>query len=133
MFHLIHNTDLEVTFDMSGVSDHIPSIAFDIFVKWTMPSQELSLNIKECWFDCEAFDDFERSVRQLNSNDNGSITLSDLSNNPVLSFKKDGSILITEIYFQDTLDRGSFTLNTKGSSIELSEIRDKLGAFDKWW
>jgi hypothetical protein len=133
MFHLIHNTDLEVTFDMSGVSDHIPTVAFDIFVKWTMPSQELSLNVKECWFDCEKFDDFEGAVRQLISKDNGSIILHDLSNNPVISLTKSGEVLITEMYFQDTLDRGSFTLNTKSRSIELSEIRDKLGAFDKWW
>lgn len=133
MFYLINNTDLEIAFDMSGVDDHIPSIAFDISVKWKVPSQGLSLNIKECWFDCEAFDDFERSINQLISSDDGLLVLSDLSNNPVISLKKDEAVLITEIYFKDTLDRGSFTLNTKSSSIELSEIRDKLGAFDKWW
>ncbi|MCL1126202.1 hypothetical protein [Shewanella surugensis] len=118
---------------MSGVSDHLRSIAFDIFVKWAMSSQELNFKIKGCWFGCEEFDIFERSLSQLMTKDNGSATLFDLSHNPIIFLKTDDVVLMIEIFFLDALDKGCFKLSAKSHSIELSEIRDKLALFDKCW
>lgn len=133
MFHLIRNNELELQLDVSGVEDHLPSIAFDIIVSWNMPYQKADFTAKECWFECKVWDRFEESIFQLIEQDSGSVTLRDLSENPLISFSKSGSELITVIQCKDSLGVGSFTLRTKGYATELTEIHNKIQLLDKWW
>ena len=133
MFHLIRNTELEITLDMTGVDENVPSVAFDISIKWNMLFQKANIEINECWFDCKEFDFFESSLIALIEEEKGTISLLDLSRSPVLSLTKENLKLTAEISFQDTLGTGSFNLKTTGNAVELSEIRDKLKEFDRWW
>ncbi|WP_044835776.1 hypothetical protein [Thalassomonas actiniarum] len=133
MFHLIRNNELEVQLDVSGVSDPLPSVAFDIAVSWNMPYQTVDFKIKECWIECTAFDKFQDGILQLQSLETGSITLNDLSGDPIISFTKSGSVLVTEIQSKDGLDIGSFTLKSTSQSIELSDILTRIQQLDKWW
>ncbi|WKE67102.1 hypothetical protein PVT67_07665 [Gallaecimonas kandeliae] len=133
MFHLIRNSELEVTLNVSGVDDHLPSVAFNIGVTWNMPFQKASIEILECWFECSAIDDFHSELKTLVSLENGTATLSDLSYNPVVIFTKSGNEFITQIFTQDSSDLGRISLKVNGYSTELSEIAERLGNFEKWW
>ena len=133
MFHLIRNNELEVHLDVSGTSDSLPSIAFDIVVSWNMPYQKVNFTVKECWIECTTFDEFYNSIDDLHTLESGSITLNDLSGNPIISFIKSGTDLVTEIQSKDSLGVGSFTLKRSGHSLELSEISNNMQQFDKWW
>jgi len=133
MFHLIKNTELEVTLDVSGVDDHLPSVAFNICVLWNMPFQKANIEIIECWFECSDIDTFHSKLKELKSLENGTATLSDLSQNPVVMFTKSGNEVITQIFAQDTSGLGQISLKVNGYSTELSEIAERLGSFEKWW
>ncbi|WP_417355118.1 hypothetical protein [Gallaecimonas pentaromativorans] len=133
MFHLIRNSELEVTLDVSGVDDRLPSVAFNVGITWKMPFQKASIEILECWFECSAIDAFHSDLESLVSLNSGAATLSDLSNNPVFIFTKSENEVIAQIFAQDTAEMGQISLKVKGYSSELSEIAEKLGAFDKWW
>lgn len=133
MFHLIRNSELEVTLDVSGVDDHLPSVAFNVDISWNMPFQKASIEILECWFECSVIDAFHSELKALANLENGTTTLLDLSHNPVVTFTKSGNELITQIFSQDTSELGQITLKVKGYSTELSEITERLGVFEKWW
>lgn len=133
MFHLIRNSALEVTLDVSGVDDHLPSVAFNIGITWCMPFQKANIEILECWFKCSAIDVFHSELKALVSLENGAATLSDLSNNPVFIFTKYGNGVVTQIFTKDTSDLGQISLKVIGYSTELPEIAERLGAFEKWW
>ena len=133
MFHLIRNSELEVTLDISGVDDHLPSVAFNIGVSWKMPFQKASIEILECWFECSVINDFHSELKALVNLEIGTATLSDLSHNPVVIFTKSGNEVITQIFAQDMSDLGQISLKVNGYSTELSEIEERLGSFDKWW
>ncbi|MFO6424726.1 hypothetical protein [Motilimonas sp. KMU-193] len=133
MFHLIRNSELEVTLDVSGVDDRLPSVAFNVGITWKMPFQKASIEILECWFECSAIDAFHSDLKSLVSLNSGAATLSDLSNNPVFIFTKSENEVIAQIFAQDTAEMGQISLKVKGYSNELSEIAEKLGAFEKWW
>ena len=133
MFHLINNIELELTFDMVGVDDHLPSVAFDIGVYWNMPFQNAKIEIKECWFECAALNAFEDSIKNLINNESGKVVLANLSDYPILSFSKSGQEMNTEIFSKDTSGRGTLSLKVKGYSSELSGVLQKLREFEKWW
>ncbi len=133
MFHLIRNSELEVTLDVSGVNDHLPSVAFNIKMAWNMPFQKAKIEILECWFECASLDVFERDIKTLIDLDAGTVTLSDLSNNPVFTFSKSGADLTTCIFARDTAELGKMSFSAKGYSAELSEMVLVLGEFEKWW
>jgi len=133
MFHLIRNNELEIQLDVTGATDRLPSVAFDIIVSWNMPFQKVNFTAKECWIECSVWDKFQDSILELQEQDSGSITLVDLSENPLISFTKLGAELVTEIQSKDSLGVGSFTLKSTSRSIELSEIYNKMQQLDKWW
>ncbi|RZQ51298.1 hypothetical protein C1E23_20265 [Pseudoalteromonas phenolica] len=133
MFNLIRNNELELQLDISGVEDHLPSIAFDIVVSWDMPYQKINFTLKECWFECEEWDRFEESISQLIEQESGSVTLKDMSENPIITFTKTHSELLTIIQSKDTLRVGEFSLRAKSFSIELTEVYNKTKQLDKWW
>ncbi len=133
MFHLIRNSELEVTLDVSGADDHLPSVAFNVGITWKMPFQKASIEILECWFECSAIDAFHSDIKSLVSLNSGTATLSDLSHNPVFIFTKSENEVITQIFAQDTAEMGQISLKVKGYTSELTEIAEKLGAFEKWW
>jgi len=133
MFHLIRNSNLEVTFDISGADDHLPSVAFNIGIAWKMPFKKARIEITECWFECLAIDAFHSELKALMNLESGTVTLSDLSHNPIFAFAKFGNDLVTTISTQDTFELGQISLKVKGYSPELSEVAEKLGAFEKWW
>ena len=133
MFNLIRNNELELQLDISGVEDHLPSIAFDIVVSWDMPYQKINFTLKECWFECEEWDRFEESISQLIEQESGSVTLKDMSENPIITFTKTHSELLTIIQSKDTLGVGEFSLRAKSFSIELTEVYNKTKQLDKWW
>ena len=133
MFHLIRSSELEVTFDVSGVDDHLPSVAFNIGISWNMPFQKAHIDILECWFECTVVDTFHSELMDLISLDSGTVTLLDLSNNPVITFTKSGKEVITQIFAQDTSELGQISLKVKGYSTELPEVAERLGTFEKWW
>jgi len=133
MFNLIRNNELEVQLDVTGATDRLPSVAFDIIVSWNMPFQNVNFTAKECWIECSEWDKFHDSILQLQEQESGFVTLDDLSNNPLISFTKSGIELVTEIQSKDSLGVGSFTLKSTSHSIELSEIYNKMQQLDKWW
>ncbi|MEC8327718.1 MAG: hypothetical protein VX100_16745 [Pseudomonadota bacterium] len=133
MFNLMRNNELELQLDVSGVEEHLPSIAFDIIVSWDMPYQKINFTLKECWFECEEWDQFEESISQLIEQESGSVTLKDMSENPIITFTKTHSELLTIIQSKDTLGVGEFSLSAKSFSIELTEVYNKIKRLDKWW
>ncbi len=133
MFYLIINNELEVYLELSGVSDHLPSVAFDIDVSWRMPFQKVNIQILECWFECSSIDTFLLDLKTLISLESGEATLLDLSHRPVICLVKSGNELITKISAQDTAELGQTQLTVYGYSAELSELTAKLSAFEKWW
>jgi hypothetical protein len=133
MFHLINDSELQVTFDVSGADDHLPSIAFDITILWNMPFQKARIEMKECWFECVIFDEFESALQKLKDQKNGIATLKNMSNNPIITFTKSGQSLTKELFCQDTTDMGQITLKVNGYESELTYTLDKLKYFAKWW
>lgn len=133
MFHLIRNSELEVSLDVSGVDDHLPSVAFNVSITWKMPFQKASIEILECWFECSAIDAFYSDIKSLVNLNSGTVILSDLSHNPVFIFTKSENEVITQIFSQDTAEIGQISLKVKGYTSELTDIAEKLGAFEKWW
>lgn len=133
MFNLIRNNELEVQLDVTGVTDQFPSVAFDITVSWNMLFQSVNFTVKECWIEYSVWDKFHDSILQLQEQESGSVSLNDLSNNPLISFTKSGIELVTKIQSKDSLGVGSFTLKSTSCSIELSEIYNKMQQLDKWW
>ncbi len=133
MFHLIRDNEVEVTFDMVGVEDHLPSVAFDIGITSSMPFQKAQIKIKECWFSCSAIDEFEKALKSLIKTEEGKVVLLNLSEYPIISFSKSGSVMITELFISDTFGLVKLSLKVDGYSSELPLILERLQGFEKWW
>ena len=133
MFYLIHNDELKLQFDVTGVEDALPSIAFDIIGSWNMPYQQVDFSLKECWFECSTWDKFQNNILLSIEQNSGCISLNDVSENPIITLTKEGNELTTVIQCKDSCELGLFKLRVSGYSIELPEIYNKMLQLDKWW
>ena len=65
MFNLIRNNELEVQLDVTGATERLTSVAFDISESWNMPFQNVKFTAKEYWIECSEWDKFHGSILQL--------------------------------------------------------------------
>lgn len=133
MFYLLRNSDLEISLDMSGVDDHLPSVALDMDIKWQMPFQLATLYLKECWFECKQIDNFGISLLNLIEAPSGKVDLIDLSLNRILTVEKSESGIVLTAKGKDTVGKGEIQFKTKIDSADLAIITESLKKLDKWW
>lgn len=133
MFHLISHNKIEITFDVVGVSDALPSFALYINVVINSEFQTLNLLIKECWIECCAFDKFVSDVYELKDQNLDEVKLSDLSDRPVIVLSKSTGELILNICSSDSLKETNISAQCSINFDYIGVILENLNKFDKWW
>ncbi len=130
---LICDNQAQLEFDPVGTADNPESVAFDISFTWNVPFQSCRFAVRECWFDAKALRDFESHLDDLLQSQNGSVSLPNMDDRPVLSISKDGNAAQIVMCAADTSGMGDFrfTINTHASRLE--DLYNRLRDYPKWW
>lgn len=131
--NLINSDELAITFDVSGVDEHLPSLAFDISVILRTSFQKAQVDTKEVWFSCSSYDQFTADLDLLLGGQQTMCMLKDLSENPVLICTKNGERYALEITAQNTVSATSINLKTVVDYAEIFTMFERLKAFEQWW
>jgi hypothetical protein len=130
---LISDSELHLSFDPTGIEERIPSVGFDVVADFSMPFQQTTLRIKDCWFTHEALRSFENKLQALKDCDLGEAVLSNMSDFPILRIARSGEKITTTISSTDSSGIGISSLTVSGYSSEIPQMLCKLRAFEKWW
>ncbi len=130
---LASSRELQISLEPVRVEDRLPSVAFDLLAKLTMPFQEATVQIRECWFTHDALREFECQLSELRSLETGSAALLDMSENAIVRIARNGGNIVITIRASDTMGMSSTVIELNGYSAEISEMLGHLREYEKWW
>jgi len=130
---LCSSAELKVSLDPTRVEDQVGSVAFDLVAEASMPYQQARISAQECWFTHEALSNFESQVSELRYGQQGSATLLDMSERPVITLKRSDAALITIISTADTLGMVRSTIEVRGYASELEQLLEQFKSYPRWW
>jgi hypothetical protein len=133
MFPLIDSAPLEIVFDPVSTEERLPSVAFNITAKWSMPFQQAEIIIKECWFEYSELNRFEDDLKQLVNRQIHSVKLSNMSLIPIMRFRRIGDKVSFEFIANDSADMGTVSIQTNLYELEINEIAENIKNWAKWW
>lgn len=133
MIELLRLQELTVSLDPVRAEDRVLSVAFNIVAEMTLPFQSGRLELKECWFEHSALNDFEAQIKALRHEESGRAVLCDMSNKPILRCERKDAEVRFEVIAMDTMGMGRATLEVQGYASEIDDLYQALRDYPKWW
>jgi len=125
--------ELQLRLDPVESEDRFPSVAFDIEAKFTMPFQQTTISIKECWFSYANLNRFEEELGNLCRQETGSAVLLDMSGVPIVTLDRYDEKVTTRVQAIDAAGIGKVVLEVAGYPSEILAMLEKVREYPKWW
>lgn len=125
--------ELQLRLDPVASEDRFPSVAFDIEAKLTMPFQQTTISIKECWFSHTDLNRFEEGLGTLCHQENGSAVLLNMDGIPIVAVDRNNETITTRVQATDTAGIGKVVLEVTGYPSEIAAMLEKVREYPKWW
>ncbi|HEX5337870.1 MAG TPA: hypothetical protein VFW53_05490 [Gallionella sp.] len=125
--------ELQLHLDPVASEDRFPSIAFDIEAKLTMPFQQTTISIKECWFSHADLNRFEDELGTLCHQEYGSAILRNMDEAQIVAVDRNNDRITIRVQAADTAGIGKVVLEVTGYPSEIATMLEKVRGYPKWW
>lgn len=125
--------EFQLRLDPVASEDRFPSVAFDIEAKLTMPFQQTTISIKECWFSHADLNRFEEELGTLCHQENGSAILRNMDEVPIVAVDRNNDGITIRVQATDTVGVGKVVLEVAGYLSEIATMLEKVREYPKWW
>ncbi|MGZ0079704.1 hypothetical protein [Methylomonas sp. YC3] len=125
--------ELQLRLDPVASEDRFPSVAFDVEAKFTMPFQQTTISIKECWFSHADLNRFEEELGNLCRQETGTAVLLNMSGDPIVAVERCNQEITTRVQATDTVGIGKVVLEVTGYPSEVPVMLEKVREYPKWW
>jgi len=133
ILELVNEPEFYLTLDPVDSDDNYPSVAFNIGASFSMPFQQSTIALKECWISHDALNKFEKELTALRDCVTGSATLQDMNDVPVVTVERNANKITTRVQASDIADMGKVILEVYGYSSEISSMLQRIKDYPKWW
>jgi hypothetical protein len=133
MIELLNSNELKLTLDPVSTQERVLSIAFDIKAEMNFPYQNVQIEIKSCWIEHSALNDFEGQVRDFTKGERSIAILQNMSNQPIFRIIREKTNIQFLIEASDSVGMGKGTIAVNGYEAEVKELLERLRDYPKWW
>ena len=124
---------LRLRFDPVESESRLPSVAFDIEAMFSMPFQQSSIIIKECWFSHNNLNLFEERLRGILANTSEYAVLENLSCSPIITISSVNEQVKIRIQAVDSASICKSVIDVSAYKADISEMFQKIQDYPKWW